>query len=372
MTFSQGVKHALFCFHYPHTALYDFLIINITYLPCPMNICICGGGNLGHAISGYLAAKPDVSVSILTRHPQRWGKRLEVTLPNGNSITGEIDNITDDPSQIIPQADIVFICLPGMYIRQEIEKIKPHLKEETILGTAVSSTGFFFQAHDLIPSQPVFGFQRVPFIARTIEYGHRVRITGLKSALSVVIENYGDPDKLVGLLNSLLDTPVELLDNFYEVSLSNSNPLLHTSRLYTMWKDWHEGVFYARQSLFYEEWTPATALLYIDMDNEFQKLLSVLGVRKGAVPTVLDYYESQDAASLCHKIRTIPAFKGLKSPMIETPKGWIPDTGSRYFTEDFGYGLRYIYQLTKQKGVSAPNIEKVYEWGERMIGRSQR
>jgi hypothetical protein len=330
-----------------------------------INICICGGGNLGHVIGGYLAAKPDINVSILTRHPERWGIQLEITLPNGSSTKGDLDIVTNAPSKVIPNTDIAFICLPGMYIRKEIEEIKPYLSPKTVVGTVVSSTGFFFQAHELIPNQPTFGFQRVPYIARTDEYGHKANLLGFRKELFVVIENAADTESLRSTLEDILDTPVRLLENFYEVALTNSNPLLHTSRLYTQWKDWHEGVFYPRQTLFYEEWTPETAQLYIDMDNEFQQLLQILGVRKGAIPPVLDYYESHDAESLCHKIQIIPAFKGLKSPMIETPQGWIPDSHSRYFTEDFGYGLKYIYQLAQQHHLSTPNINKVYDWGKK-------
>lgn len=250
-----------------------------------------------------------------------------------------------------------------MYIRSEIENIKPYLKSTTIVGSIVSSTGFFFQTHELIPSQPTFGFQRVPFIARTEEYGHKAHLLGFKSSLNVVIENYADVEKLRSTLEHLFDTPVKLLDSFYEVSLSNSNPLLHTSRLYAMWKDWHEGIYYPKQSFFYEDWTIEAAQLYIDMDNEFQALLRKLGLKESAIPPVLEYYESHDAESLCDKIRSIDAFKGIKSPMIETTNGWIPDTHSRYFTEDFGYGLKFIYNLTIHFNIKLPHIEKVYDWG---------
>ncbi len=332
-----------------------------------MNICICGGGNLGHVVSGYLGAKSDVNVGILTRHPERWARQLEITLPDVSSVKGELAVVTKEPKDIIPQADIVLLCLPGMYIRSEIEEIKPYLKPTTIVGSIVSSTGFFFQAHELIPSQPTFGFQRVPFIARTEEYGHKAHLLGFKNSLNVVIENYADVEGLRSTLEHLFDTPVNLLDSFYGVSLSNSNPLLHTSRLYTMWKDWHEGIYYPKQCLFYEDWTVEAAQLYIDMDNEFQTLLRKLGVKDGAIPPVLEYYESHDAESLCNKIRSIAAFKGIKSPMIETANGWIPDTHSRYFTEDFGYGLKFIYQLVNCNSIESSNINKIYQWGDNIL-----
>lgn len=332
-----------------------------------MNICICGGGNLGHVVSGYLGAKTNVNVGILTRHSERWTKQLEITLPDGSSVKGDLAVVTKEPQYIIPQADIVLLCLPGMYIRSEIEEIKPYLKPTTIVGSIVSSTGFFFQTHELIPSQPTFGFQRVPFIARTEEYGHKAHLLGFKNSLNVVMENYADVEGLRSTLEHLFDTPVNLLDSFYEVSLSNSNPLLHTSRLYTMWKDWHEGIYYPKQSLFYEDWTVEAAQLYIDMDNEFQTLLRKLDVKEGAIPPVLEYYESYDAESLCNKIKSIAAFKGIKSPMIETPNGWIPDTRSRYFMEDFGYGLKFIYQLVNCNSIESSNINKIYKWGDNIL-----
>ena len=38
-------------------------------------ICICGGGNLGHVVAGFLAAN-GCEVTLLTRHPERWSHTL--------------------------------------------------------------------------------------------------------------------------------------------------------------------------------------------------------------------------------------------------------------------------------------------------------
>ena len=99
------------------------------------------------------------------------------------------------------------------------------------------------------------------------------------------------------------------------------------------------------------------------MDEEFQKLLDVLPVTKGSIPTILDYYESTDAVSLTNKLQSIQAFKGLKSPMKKVEGGYIPDFGSRYFTEDFPYGLQIIKEQAKQHSVSTPIIDKILNWG---------
>jgi len=53
--------------------------------------------------------------------------------------------------------------------------------------------------------------------------------------------------------------------------------------------------------------------------------------------------------------------------MVQTDKGWIPDITSRYFTEDFMFGLSRIVKLIQEKNIDSENIDKVYEWGNRMI-----
>ena len=72
---------------------------------------------------------------------------------------------------------------------------------------------------------------------------------------------------------------------------------------------------------------------------------------------------ADEAASLAAKLRSIAAFKGIPSPMVKVGGGYVPDFKSRYFTEDFPYGLAVIRRLMKEHGVRSPLIDKVYEWG---------
>ena len=92
-----------------------------------MKICICGGGNLGHVCAGFLANRGH-KVSILTTKPQLWGKSLEIIAPDGNFV-GQLASVSSDPNEVIPQAEIVLVCLPGFAIHDELEKIKPHLSK---------------------------------------------------------------------------------------------------------------------------------------------------------------------------------------------------------------------------------------------------
>ena len=321
---------------------------------------------MGHVCAGFLANRGH-QVSILTTKPELWSQTIEIVAPEG-AFEGQLAQVTSNAADAIPQAEIVLICLPGFAIHDELIKIRPYLSNTCKVGTVVSSSGFFFEAFEVLPAvNPIFGFQRVPFISRTIEYGRKAELKGYKESLHVAIEHTDAKENLRIELERLFEKPVTLADNFYEVSLSNSNPLLHPSRLYTMWKDWQPGIVYPRNPQFYAEWTLEASELLIQMDEEFQNLLKVLGLKPGCIPTVLDYYESADAESLTTKLQTIKAFQGILSPMKEVAGGFIPDFTSRYFTEDFPYGMRFIVETAHQRNVSIPTIDQVYQWGQTKV-----
>lgn len=329
-----------------------------------INFCICGGGSLGHVIAGYLGANADVRVSMLTQRPQLWKNDIEVHTPEQTIIHGHIHTISSNPEDVIPQANIILLCLPGFAIKQQLQLIKPYVKSTTFVGSVFSSTGFFFNAMEILNEDvPLWGFQRVPFICRTREYGQSANLLGYKNNLNIAVERTDEKEDFRLLIEKLFNTPVSLLNNFYEATLTNSNPLLHTSRLYTMFGASNEGRTFPRMILFYEEWTEEAAQLLIDMDEEFFRLLEVLPVKPNYLPRILEYYESHDARSLAQKLSSIQGFKGITSPMKQTAQGWIPDFASRYFTEDFPYGLHFIWQLAKEKGIATPKIDMVYQWG---------
>lgn len=328
-----------------------------------MKITICGGGSLGHVCLGVLSCQEGVDVRLHTNHPEQWHSDITVTDNDGKVFNGHISGISNHPHQVIPDADIVLLCLPGYAIEEELLRIKPYLSPTTIVGSIVSSTGFFFAAHRVLSEQcPLFGFQRVPFIARVAEYGRTANLLGYKSMLNLATEQVDNREEFRTLIEQLFNTPTKLLDNYYEASLTNSNPILHTGRLFALWGNW-DGKSYKQRPLFYQEFDRQSAQILIDMDAEFMQLLHALHIGENTVPPLLTYYESSDADSLAHKLRNIPAFANIPAPMKEVSDGWIPDFSSRYFTEDFPYGLKVIRDLARKHHISCPTIETVCEWG---------
>lgn len=338
-------------------------------------ICICGGGNLGHSIAGLAASvfKGKAEVRLLTRHPERWSRTICVEDDLGHVFSSPLAMVTDDVRQAVSHADMILLCLPGYAITEELKKIKPYISSNTLVGSIVCSTGFFFDAFEVLGEEiPLFGFQRVPFVARIAEYGKHSYIWGYRKELFLAAHHMDEQTKehLRLFYSELFGMPVSLLNNYMEAALTNSNPILHTGRLYTMWKDW-DGKPFKSHGYFYREWTDEASEMIIAMDREFFNLLDALHVRKGAIKPLLEHYESTDAASMTAKIRSIPSLSKVLSPMKSEADGFVPDFESRYFTEDFPYGLAFIRRLAYENAVPTPIMDKVYEWGTRMINEAK-
>lgn len=324
-------------------------------------ICICGGGSLGTVCAGVFLSK-NYNVNLLTGHPLEWNHQIIVKDSKGIEFSGKLNKISRNPQEVIVGSDIILLCLPGFLIEQTLNDIRPFITESTLVGSIVSSTGFFFKAHKIFGQyQPLFGFHRVPFISRYNKYGHSAELLGYKKSLKVAVENY-DINQIKPILEDLFITPVETTENFLEVTLSNSNPILHTGRLYSLWNN-YQGSGYSEPIRFYSEWTTEASDIVLKMDNEFITLRDHLNITDTNVPSLLSYYDINTPEEFTNKIKSISAFQNIIAPMIKKDSHWYPDFQSRYFTEDFPFGLKLIKDLCFKEGINTPTIDKVYQWG---------
>lgn len=71
----------------------------------------------------------------------------------------------------------------------------------------------------------------------------------------------------------------EPLPDYLNLTLTPSNPILHTTRLMTLFKDYVPGkIVYSSVPLFYEEWSDETTELLFKCDAEVQGLCHELKV----------------------------------------------------------------------------------------------
>ena len=175
-----------------------------------IKICICGGGSLGHVCAGVLASQVDVEVNLLTQRPERWGRDIRVTDPAGKVYAGRLSTISNLPAEALRDCRIILLCLPGFAIEQTLAQIRPYVGR-AVVGSIVCSTGFFFAAHKVLgPGARLFGFQRVPFIARTAEYGHTANLLGYKQEVAIATEQIDDTEafRRLGAFNARFARPL--------------------------------------------------------------------------------------------------------------------------------------------------------------------
>lgn len=334
-----------------------------------INVCICGGGSQGHISAGVIGSNPNYRVNILTRKPDLWSRYFKTVDLNGKEYAAQLHVITDDPSEVIPQADVILICLPGYAICEELRKIAPYISEKSIIGSVFAGSGFFIDILTVFgKTVKSFGLQRVPFTGRPLEYGHSARLKGYKPYLKVATMNIDSEDEIVKMLEDWYHTPVYKLSYYLEATLSNSNPLLHPCRLYVLFKDWTPDRIYQTIPYLYDkDWDNESSALWVACDNELGEIVSRLPVNKFEIPTVLEYYGCKNIEQLTEKIQSIVPFKGVKPHMIEVEGGYKLDTAHRYFVEDIPFGLVLIKSFAEQVSVDTPCIDKVLYWAQNLM-----
>lgn len=329
-----------------------------------MKITIVGGGNIGTQFAVHTAEKGH-EVIVYTSVPDLFDRHLEIVDETGTvTHAGDICFATNDPQKAFSEADIIFITLPSMMMSQIADIIYDCAGEDTFIGVVPGNGGSECAFRKCIERGNVFfGIERVPAIARLVEKGKRVKSTGYRDELHVASLPSKAAEKCAKIVNGIFDIPCEVIPSFLNLTMTPSNPILHTTRLKVLFKDWKDGVVYKSIPLFYQDWDDESSELLFLCDEEVQNICRALPeYQLEYVRSLKDHYESHTVQAMTAKISGIEAFKGLKTPALEVEGGYIPDLHSRYFTADFSYGLTIIRQVADFAGVSVPNIDELMAW----------
>lgn len=333
-----------------------------------MNVTIIGGGNIGTLMAAEIA-KAGHDVSIYTNKIKDWNTTIEVA-DNKNNLLYEapIKQITDDLKEALTHTDMIFITYPAFKFDELAKKMVKLVNGNEAIGIIPGSGGAEFAFKPLLEKGcTLFGFQRVHSIARLKEYGKRVLMLGRKPDISIASIPSAAAEKISNILMDIFKIPCNILPNYLNLTLTPSNPILHTTRLYTMFKEWRKGIIYNKNILFYEEWTDEASDMLIKCDNEVQSLCNKIPLDLSMVKSLKEHYESYDIKAMTKKISGIEAFKGLTSPMKEKDGGYIPDFESRYFTADFPFGLKIIKDMAELFELETPYIDIVWKWYEECV-----
>lgn len=311
------------------------------------------------------AAEKGYKVTIFTSRKDEFSKTLQIINKHGSIIhKGDILLATDDYVQAFTDADLIFVTLPSFCMKNFANKIeglvKPNAKIALIPGGGGGECAF---KNCIEKGCTVFGLQRVPSVARLIKYGETVRAVGYRDKLFAAAIPNNQTEECCCLLANILDMVCLPLPNYLNVALTPSNPILHTTRLRVLFKDYNKDVPYTRIPYFYEDWDNESSELLLRCDAEVQEICQALKeFDVSYVKSLKEHYESSTPDSLTAKIRGIEGFKGIQTPMIKVVGGWQPDFNSRYFTADFSYGLKMLLDVARLLGICAPNMQETLDW----------
>ena len=307
-------------------------------------------------------------VSVLTRQPKRWNSNLKINYRKSSLLYGNISLVSDNPKDVIPNANIVIITAPSFGYKDIYLKIKPYLKQGTWLGAIPGAGGFEFISNDsFLKGIIIFGMQRSPYNCKIIKYGRSVDVMGVRGESYIGSRPANMAKQISSQLEKLLNIPIFPLSNYLNVTITPANALLHSSRVYSLFHNWQEGKYFAKQFYFYETWDDLASKIFLDCDSEIQSVCKSISLDLSKVISIRDHYNINNPKELSNVIRNIESLKGIKTPLIKTPNGFIPDYSSRFFSEDLAINLLIIKSIAKQGGVETPAINKLLVWGEKVM-----
>lgn len=343
------------------------------YTPENTNIAIIGGGNIGTQFACVCASK-GYKVNVFSSKPELYDGELEVINEFEKVTVGTLNKVTDNIGVAIDKCQIIFVAQPAFLLKQVADKILPYINADMNICVLPGTGGAEFAFRKCIKSgASLCGLQRVPSVARLEQYGKRVRCEGLRNELFLASLPSNKAEDLASFMESIWGIPCTVLPNYLSVTLTPSNPILHTTRLRTLFSDYEEGQVYDRNPLFYGEWNDASSELLIKCDEELQDMLKLMGkLDLHNVRSLKLHYESDTIDAMTKKLSSIKSLHNLPSPMKQIEGGWVPDFQSRYFTADFPYGLAIIEELAGVLNYDVPNIKDTMDWYRKVTGDTNR
>lgn len=339
-----------------------------------MKIAIIGAGNLGTIMATKFSKNHEVRLyekcddKTLSLYQNDYVIYLE---DENRYYSHRIHLITNNLFLAINDADYIFITYPAFLLSSFEKEIGPLLKkgQHLVFIPGCGGNEFVFKKY-LDKGVTISGLQRVHSVARVMELGKMTKEAGVKKDLFVASIPNSFNEQFKDFIQDLYNIRTTSLPSYLNVTLINSNPLLHTSRLYSLFKEYPNKTKYEHIPLFYEEWDLDSAIILSEMDKELCSLFlefSKYDIDVTHIVPIMKYYDSETPTQMMNKLRSIQSFKGLTSPVIKNDDGtYTPDLSSRYFTADFPYGLDIIVEIANKMGLSCPKLNEVSDWYHRI------
>ncbi len=358
-------------------------------------VTIAGGGASAHVLIPLLASAGH-TVQLLTRRPADWSRRIELQQQSideeiERTLTGTLSRATDDPADVIPESDVVILCMPVCSYRAALRGIAPHLRRdrEVHVGTIYGQAGFNWMTGEIerkhgLGNLVTFAVGLIPWICRVREYGSIGVTYGCKALNLAAVsprDRFAEFDRkfLDAICKQWFDKGAfEQADSFLSLNLSVDNQIIHPSRCYGLFKR-YGGRWANREEIpyFYRDFDGLSADLLRSLDSDYSKVRDGIRVRfpKRDFPHMLDYlgserlsYQSENT-DIRESFTTSKTLGAIKPPTRQLPSGeWGIDTDHRFFTDDISYGVCIAKWMAQQMDIAVPTIDAIIEWVQELCG----
>ncbi len=356
----------------------------------PLDVVVCGGGRTGHLAAVLFKQVAGVRVTLLTQNREaidnyrRSEHGMTASMPDGTTLAARLDAVTSEADAALIGADVVVVTVPAHVRPPLLEAIARHLPSDkpVYVGAIPGFCGFDWLAQSVFARRPnvvIWGMKDVAHIASDLVPGRSVRMGGAKSTLYVATharESQASREALHAHLQRLYEAPVELLDDFLEITLTPGNPIMHSSVIYGLigpYGQWH-GTTFSEPLCWWSDCPELGAYFLARSDEENQRLCKAIeqrmGVNLSSVKSlkqeIVEAYADQigDAGTMLSVLRTNRAYGGIEAPLVpaDDGPGYVIDKTHRAFHEDVAYGLALLVEMGRRLDTPLPHIEEVFRW----------
>ena len=375
-----------------------------------INALILGAGNGAHIMASIMGSKPSITtnlcstlkpeIKILKEKTKKSPFGIKIKNSDGSkSQIGKISKITSDLSKVVPEADIILLCVPAIYQEKYIKNLKPFLnkKKKIILGAFPGATNFEIMTKKILGDQinfvTIFSGNTLPWACRINEFGREVQLMGVKETMAIGCVPFSETAYVCEVLQRCLGK--SRIEGFCEIgsfpafektgvlgiSLQNINGLLHPPILCGNMHFLERGeILKHDEYYFYQGVGDYTEDL---LNRVWNELLEIKNIIKNKYPEqnfdkcvhIYDWYKItyphtiKDNSSLKSCTNTNLAYKGLKYPLKKVKGGFLPDENHRYFQEDLPTGIVAVKGIADLVGIETPAMDEVIYWAQRLMGK---
>lgn len=265
-----------------------------------MRIAVLGAGNMGTLLAAKLSFNNDVTLftsnslqsNIIDVYDQN--EKLLFKSQKINVSINNFDKLTDN--------DMIYVTYPSNIWAQKQNEISNYIRSGAYVVFVPAMGGKEYISNVVRNQSKIIGFQRVPYISRIKEKGKSVYMLDKKSSIYISgIEV--DNDNIINVIEKDFGIECYYIENYLNLTLTPSNPILHTSRLYAMF---NQNIEYDYVPYFYRDWDIYSSQILFACDDELQQICKSLNnINLSYVKSLKLHYESYNEQQLVDKMKSI-------------------------------------------------------------------